>query len=188
MQAEYTEPIVRMTYEDYVLIPEDGKRHEIIDGIEYVTAAPNVRHQRIIGRLFNRLYTYAEETGAGEVFVAPVDNILSDIDIVQPDILFVSEGRAGIIEEHGLVEAPDLVAEVLSPSNRRHDEVRKLQLYERFGAGEYWILDPERDTVTVYRLEGARYGKPRLLRAEADDRLTTPLLPDWEIPLADLFA
>ena len=184
----YTEPSVRMTYEDYLLIPEDGKRHEIIDGIEYVAAAPNVRHQRIIGRLFTRLYNHVEETGAGEVFVAPVDNILSDIDVVQPDILFVSDRRAGIVEGHGLVEAPDLVIEVLSPSNRRHDEVRKLQLYERFRAGEYWILDPERDTATVYRLEGERYGKPRLLQADVGDRLTTPLLPNWEIALAGLFA
>ena len=187
MHAEHTEPSVRLTYEDYLLIPEDGKRHEIIDGIEYVAAAPNVRHQRIVLRLANRLYNYVEETGTGEVLVAPVDNILSDTDVVQPDVLFVSEGRAGIVEGRGLVEAPDLVVEVLSPSNRRHDEVRKLQLYERFRAGEYWILDPERDTATVYRLEGARYGNPQRLRAEADDRLTTPLLPGCEIALADLF-
>jgi Uma2 family endonuclease len=177
-----------LTYEDYVLIPEDGKRHEIIDGDEYMTPAPTTPHQRIVGRLFNRLYRHAEDHARGEVFVAPCDVLLSETDIVQPDVLFVAAERARIVKERGIEGAPDLIAEVISEGNRRHDEVRKRKLYARHGVPEYWVVDPALETVKVYRHPEDGYERVAELTAEDDDAITTPLLSDWQLPLADLFA
>ncbi|PSQ80240.1 MAG: Uma2 family endonuclease [Bacteroidetes bacterium QS_8_68_15] len=141
---------VRFTYEDHCLYPDDTKRHEIIDGNEYVAPAPNTFHQRIIMRLSAQMHNHAQENDLGEVFTSPIDLIFSDTDVVQPDVLFVAKERAAIVEHHGLTDAPDLVVEVLSESNRRHDEIRKRRLYERYGVREYWIVDPALEQVKVY--------------------------------------
>ena len=186
MQTEQVK--VRFTYEDHLLAPDDGKRREIIDGEEYVAAAPTTRHQRIVTRLTLRLGNHVERTGAGEIFVAPTDVVFSETDVPQPDLLFVSDGRLSIVEKRGVFGAPDLVVEVLSEGNRRHDEVRKRKLYERYGVQEYWIVDPELDAVKVYRMTASGYRRTSEASAEAGDVLTTPLLPGLEIPLAPLFA
>jgi Uma2 family endonuclease len=177
----------KLTYEDYLRIPDDGKRHEIIDGEHYVTAAPFVRHQKIVMRLSIRLGGFVENHSLGDFLSAPTDVVLSDHDIVQPDLLFISNERRAIVEDKNIQGAPDLVIEILSERNRRLDEVIKRQAYERFGAREYWILDPRWKTVQV--LERASEGlrrKPQLSVA-AGDVLTTPLLPGLEISLAEIF-
>ncbi len=181
-------PPVRFTYEDYLLIPEDGKRHEIIDGEEYVAPAPNTRHQRITMRLSAFLFNHLEAHDLGEVFAAPIDVILSDYDVVQPDVLFVAKAHADRVGEHGITGAPDLIVEVLSEGNRRHDEVRKRKLYERFGVGEYWIVDPELETVKVYRMTDRGYVRAAEWSRENGDTLTTPLLPGFTLSLDALFA
>ena len=177
-----------LTYEDYVLIPEDGMRHEIIDGDEHMTPAPTTPHQRIVLNLATALKVQAERTSAGEVFVAPCDVLLSDTDIVQPDVLFVTSGREPIVKERGIEGAPDLIAEVVSEGNRRHDEVRKRKLYARHGVPEYWVVDPALETVKVYRHPDGGYERVGELRAENNDTLSTPLLPDGPLPLNDLFS
>lgn len=174
---------LQLTYEDYILIPDDGQRHEIIDGEEYVSPSPSTPHQRVVGVFFNRLYNHVTANDLGEVFAAPLDVILSDTYIVQPDVLFVSEDRSSIITERGIEGAPDLIIEVLSEGNRRYDEVRKRQLYERFEVSEYWIADPALETVKVYRLTDAGYERAAELSAEAGDTLTTPPLPDFAVTL-----
>jgi Uma2 family endonuclease len=177
-----------LTYDDYVLIPEDGKRHEIIDGDEYMSPSPSTPHQRIVGRLFNSLYDHVEKTETGEVFVAPCDVLLSETDIVQPDVLFVASAREHIIAERGIEGAPDLVAEVVSEGNRRHDEVRKRKLYARRGVVEYWVVDPALETVKVYRRPEGGYERVAELAAEDEGTLATPLLSGWQLSLVDLFA
>jgi Uma2 family endonuclease len=181
------DPAPKLTYEDYVRIPEDGKRHEIIDGEHFVTAAPFIRHQRIARRLVARFEAFLSEHPLGEYFFAPTDVVLSPHDIVQPDLLFISNEKAAIVEEKNVQGAPDLVIEILSNSTRRLDEVLKRQAYERFGAREYWILDPHRKTAQVWErtAEGLRRRAP--LSAAAGDVLTSPLLPGLEIPLAEIF-
>ena len=186
MPAE--QPTVTFTYEDYLLIPEDGKRHELIDGEEYVSPAPKTRHQRIVGRLFLRLGRFVEQHQLGEAFVAPVDLILSETDVVQPDVLFIAADRSAIIEEHAVTAAPDLVVEVLSEGSRRHDEIRKRKLYERYGVQEYRIVDPELEILKVYRMGESGYERVAEWSREAKDVLTTPLLPDFRLAPADLFA
>jgi Uma2 family endonuclease len=180
---------VRFTYEDHRLYPDDTKRHEIIDGNEYVAPAPNTFHQRIVTRLTTRLHYHAEENDLGEVFTSPIDLIFSDTDVVQPDVLFVAKERAAIVEHHGLTDAPDLVVEVLSESNRRHDEIRKRRLYERYGVREYWIVDPALEQVKVYRRSnGGGFGEKTEHHREHGGTLAPPLLPGLVVSLEELFA
>jgi Uma2 family endonuclease len=177
----------KLTYEDYLLIPEDGQRHEILDGEHYVTPSPFLRHQRISIRLSSWLFNFVDQHGLGEVFAAPADVVLSPYDIVQPDIFFISNERARIATEKNVQGAPDLVIEILSKSTRRRDEGIKLERYERLGAGEYWMFDPDRRGTKVYRRDGDRLRLVAELSADAGDVLTTPLLPGLEISLSEVF-
>ena len=117
-----------LTYEDYVEFPDDGKRHEIIEGGHYMTPAPRIKHQRISGRLFAALNGVATSSRLGEVFAAPCDVVLSDENVVQPDLVFVSSVRADIVTEENVQGAPDIVIEILSDSSRKKDEVTKRKL------------------------------------------------------------
>lgn len=178
----------KFTYEDYVLFPEDGKRHELIDGEHYVTPAPITKHQRVSGILFGFLFTHIQKAKSGHLFAAPTDVVLSDLDVVQPDLLFISNARASIITEPNIQGAPDLVVEILSAGSRKTDEIIKRKLYERYRVSEYWIVDPELDSVKIYRLSDKGYSRSAELSLEANETLTSPLFPDWQLPLSQLFA
>jgi Uma2 family endonuclease len=178
---------VRFNYDDFLLFPHDGKRHEIIDGDHFVTPAPNTKHQRVSGNLLTALMNFLKVQKSGAVFAAPYDVVLSDEDIVEPDLLFVSAARSTIITEKNIQGPPDLVVEILSSSTRKTDEIIKRKLYERYGVREYWIVDPELETVKIYRLNDEGYIRPTELAREANEILSTPLLPDFRMPLADLF-
>ncbi|MDH4154941.1 MAG: Uma2 family endonuclease [Nitrospira sp.] len=178
---------VRFNYDDFLLFPEDGKRHEIIDGDHFMTPSPNTKHQRISGNLFNALTNFLKVRKNGEVFAAPYDVILSDEDIVEPDLLFVSAARAAIITEKNIQGPPDLVVEILSAGTRKTDEVVKRKLYERYGVREYWIVDPELETIKIHRLTDQGYVRAPELTHEAHDSLSSPLLPGFQMPLTDLF-
>lgn len=181
-------PSVKFTYEDFLHFPEDGKRHEIVDGEHYVTPAPTLNHQRVSVRLVGMLWSYLVQHPIGEIFTAPCDVVLSDLDVVEPDLLFVSHERAGILTAQHVRGAPDLVVEILSPGTRKTDEVTKRKLYERFGVQEYWVVDPELDAIKVYRRVEGAFVRVEELSAEASDTLTTPLLPEWSAALSDIFA
>jgi Uma2 family endonuclease len=144
-------------YDAYAALPEDGKRHEIIDGEHYVNPAPNLYHQKISGSLHFQLFSQIELGGHGSVFYAPVDLQLSDHDIVQPDLVVISQQRRHIMSVSRLTGAPDLVIEILSPSNPQHDLHIKRRLYEHSGIPEYWIVDPEQRQVLQLHLQGGRY-------------------------------
>lgn len=177
----------KLTYEDYEQIPDDGLRHEILDGEHYVSPSPVRKHQRSVLKLAGRLDTFIEENSLGEIFIAPYDVLLSPYDIAQPDILFISNERAAINTEKNVQGAPDLLVEILSDGTRKRDEGIKREIYERFGVREYWLVDPARQTVLVYRLKGDRFHRAGRFAAAAGDVLTTPLLPGLEIPLAKIF-
>lgn len=180
--------IDKLSYEDYALIPDDGRRHEIIDGDHVVSPAPKTRHQRLVSQLDRSLGVFVDDHGLGEVFIAPFDVLLSDHDMIQPDVVFVSESRLHIVDEDNCKGAPDLVVEVLSASTRRRDLLEKRKTFERFGVAEYWVVDPAVDAVQVFRpdLEG-RYQRVEELTLEGEDSLTSPLIPDWQLPLSRLF-
>ncbi|HVR97645.1 MAG TPA: Uma2 family endonuclease [Thermoanaerobaculia bacterium] len=179
------DPTVRLTYEDYVLIPEDGRRHEVLDGEHYVSAAPFVKHQSISGRLNQHLSNFLDEHDLGSVYAAPIDVLLSPHDIVQPDLVFVSNERAGILKTKNIEGAPDLLIEILSDSTRRIDEGIKLQRYEHFGVREYWLVDPRRETVRIYRLTESGFELAAGL--SKDETLSTPLMPGLALPLVKIF-
>jgi len=179
---------VKLTYDDFVLFPDDGLRHELIDGEHYVTPSPNAKHQQIVVKLTLRVGNWVEQHDAGKLFVAPFDVVFSQIDVVEPDLLYMSKMRADeILKAANVQGVPELVIEIGSPSTRRRDETVKRLLYERAGVSEYWVVDPELDVIRVYRREGERFARPAELSAEAGDVLTTTLLPGLALELVDIF-
>lgn len=181
-------PSVKLTYDDFLNFPDDGRRHEIIDGDHYVTPSPNTKHQRVSKRLLVALANHLEQHPVGEVYAAPFDVVLSELDVVEPDLLYISRERSGVLTEQHVRGAPDLVVEILSPGTRRTDEVTKRKLYERFGVAEYWVVDPELDAIKIYRRNGERFTRVAELSAGAGDEITTPLLPGFSAALETLFA
>jgi Uma2 family endonuclease len=179
---------VKLTYDDFVLFPDDGLRHELIDGEHYVTPSPNTKHQEIVVKLAVRISNWNEEHHAGKVFVAPFDVVFTQFDVVEPDVLYMSNERAAeILTDANVQGVPELVVEIGSPSTRRRDETVKRALYERAGVSEYWVVDPELDVIRVYRRDGERFARPAELSAEAGDVLTTTLLPGLALQLIDIF-
>jgi Uma2 family endonuclease len=178
---------LRFTYEDYLLFPDDGRRHELIGGEHHVSPSPKKNHQRASANLQRCLSPFIHEHQLGFLYSAPFDVILSEEDVVQPDLIFVSRERSSIEQDHGIVGAPDLIVEILSDSTRKTDETIKRKLYEWAGVSEYWVVDPVLETVKAYRLTGDTYERVAELSAEAGDRLETPLLPGLTIELARIF-
>ena len=175
----------KLTYADYVALPDDGRRHEILGGAHYVTPSPVVRHQRIAVNLTVALRRHLDAHPGGEVLHAPCDVILSDTDIVVPDLIYVSGERSDIVTAKNLQGAPDLVIEILSPGTAARDRRLKRDLYERCGVREYWLVDPKADTVEVYRRHDEAFASPEAYRGNA--AVTTPLLPGLELPLTSIF-
>jgi len=178
---------VKFTYEDFLLFPNDGKRHELLDGDHYVSPSPRTNHQVIVSNLDCAIGAWVRKKLIGRLFVAPYDVVLSDLDVVAPELVYVSAARASIITDDNIRGVPDLVVEILSPSSRKTDEVVKRKLYERHGITEYWVVDPELSTVKVYRLVSSRYVRVAELSHEAGDCLTSEQFPGLSLPLADIF-
>ena len=179
---------VKLTYDDFLLLPDDGQRHELIDGEHYVTPSPNPAHQVIVGNLYFALRTYLEANQVGQLFTAPLDVVFSEYDVVEPDLLFITAARRhDVVTSQNVRGAPDLVIEVGSPGTRRRDETIKRRLYERDGVTEYWIVDPDLEVVRIYRREDGGYSRPRELSREAGDVLQSPLFPDLILSLETIF-
>jgi Uma2 family endonuclease len=176
----------RLTYADYVALPDDGQRHEILAGKIAVTPAPGRRHQEVVGELFAVLHGHAKARRLGQVFVSPFDVILDDTSIVQPDIVYVVSGRLGIVVERGVEGAPSLVVEVISPSTRQRDRSAKLDLYARHGVAHCWVVDPEARSIEAYVLQSGAYVLQA--RASGHDSLRAEPFPDLAIPASTLWA
>jgi Uma2 family endonuclease len=145
-----------LTYADYAAIPADGRRYELHEGELSVTPAPGTRHQQVVGNLYLALRHHVDAGPGGRVFVSPIDCILSDTSVVQPDIVYVARAREAVVTERGIEGAPTLVVEVLSPSTAAVDRAVKRQLYARHGVPYYWIVDPDARRIEAYVLtEGA---------------------------------
>lgn len=159
-------PKIRYTYEDYLATPEDSsERHEIIDGELFVTPSPRPRHQEVVTNLAGLLRTLALEHELGAVYVGPITVRMADDRITEPDVVFVRADRVHLIDERGIQGAPDLVVEVLSPSNRAYDRTLKRKRYMASGVAELWIVDADERTIEVWRPDAAG---PEL----AEERLT----------------
>lgn len=147
----------KLRYEHYVLFPDDGKRHEIIDGEHYMNPAQSIKHQSVSKHLQYQLYTKIELAGLGQFYSAPVDVQLSEFDVVQPDLVIVLNKNFRKITPTKIKVAPDLIVEILSPSTAENDQTLKKQLYERSGVSEYWIVDPFDQKVDQFVLVDGKY-------------------------------
>jgi Uma2 family endonuclease len=174
----------RLNYDDLCLLPNDGKRREIIEGELSVTPAPRILHQVVVTQLAAALVTYAKRHGLGQVFVTPVDIVFSDFDVVAPDIVYISKARASVVTEKNVQGAPDLAVEVLSETTEKIDRTTKLKLYGRFGVQEYWIVDPYGPSTEIYRRGPG--GLDWVAKLTATDALTSPLFPGFSLPLTRL--
>ena len=176
----------RVTYDELCAWPDDGKRYELYDGEVIVVPAPNWAHQRIITALIELLKAY-EHTNGGGVVAAPFDIVLSQYDVLQPDVVyFTAEKRARIQPTEGSYVVPDLAVEVLSRSTARRDRGRKMELLARFGLPEYWLIEPFERTLEVY----VRGEDSQLVESGAYDRqqeFASPTLPSLRFPVARLF-
>jgi Uma2 family endonuclease len=179
----------RLTYDDFVLFPDDGMRHEIIDGEHYVTPSPNLRHQELLGRLFVDIELFLRQhPGVGRVFLSPLDVVFTKWDVVEPDLLFVTSNQNEILTAQNVQGSPALVIEILSSGTRRVDEKVKLRLFDRGGVLEYWLVDPDTESVVVFRRQpDGSFPKVGQLTGDGHDVLTTPLIAGMAIPLAELF-
>ena len=175
---------VKLTYQDYCAIPEDGKRHEILDAEHHVSPAPRTDHQTVLGNLNAQLRAEIQDPGLGRVFFAPTDLQLSEVDIVQPDLIVIMERNLHIITPTKVKGIPDLVAEVLSPSTARHYRETKKERYRIAGIPEYWIVDPDEHVVEQFLLVEDAYQ----LAGLRDKELSPADLPGVRIDIPRLWS
>jgi Uma2 family endonuclease len=165
-----------LTYEDYAALPDDGRRYEVHEGALSVTPSPGTVHQHIVGRLFRLLAEHVETRQLGVVWLSPLDVILSNTTIVQPDIVYVDPSRQAVVTRRAIEGAPTLAVEIISPSTPRIDRVTKLALYARHDVPYYWIVDPDARTLEAYESTGGAY---RLVtRAAGAAAVALPPFPD----------
>jgi len=172
-----------LTYDDLLTTPADGQRYEILGGELIVSPSPVTKHQRLSVRLLDLLFDL-EKAGLGVVFSAPTDVQLSSHDIVVPDLVFVRQARRHIIDPNLIYGSPDLIIENLSPSTRTIDQERKLALYAAAGVPEYWMLDPETETILPLTLVAGRYEPIPVVGGI----VRSVVVPEFVVDLAALFA
>ena len=177
---------IKFSYLDYQHLPEsETKRYELLGGELVMAPAPKPYHQDILRNLLRILDAYLRIQSAGKLYPAPIDVILSEEDVVQPDILFISQQRLGIIHEEAIHGAPDLHIEILSPATAGRDRTLKRTLYARHGVREYWLVDPETKTIEVLRLGPQGYQLAG--RYERGQTLRSPLLSGLAVLLDEVF-
>lgn len=167
---------VVLTYKEYEALPADGRRYEIHEGELSVTPAPSPQHQMISRNLFLILHTHVKAKEIGETLYAPLDVILSDTSIVQPDIVYLDPTRLGAISRRGVEGPPTLAVEVLSPSTTLIDRVTKPQIYARHGVPFFWLVDPEGRMIDAFVLGPQGYSLA--LRASGREPVSPPPFPD----------
>jgi len=147
----------KLTYDDYLRFPEDGRIHEIIDGEHVVNPAPGTYHQTLSRRIQFELYTQIELRKAGAVYNAPTNLQLSDTDIVQPDLMVILEHTRALVKPEKIEGTPDLIVEILSSSSITNDRIVKKEIYRRAGVPEYWVVDPRTQRVEQFALRDKAY-------------------------------
>ncbi len=174
-----------LTYDDYLSLPNDGKRYEIIEGELLMSPAPEPEHQDVLRNIFTALASFVSANALGKVYCAPIDVVLSMTDIVQPDIVFIAHDRLSIVRKKNIIAAPDLVIEIVSPSTAIIDRTRKKMLYEHHGVREYWIVDSETKSVEVYVRRDSRFGDLTIFRVP--ESAASSVLPGFTLPVEQIF-
>ena len=179
----------RMTYEEFMALPEEeGKHYELIEGELVLNPAPVPRHQWILAKVQYALHSYFEKHGGGRALFSPIDVVLSSENVLEPDIIVMMSDRLSLIGPKNIEGPPNITIEALSDGTRRKDEVTKRRLYERFGVDEYWIYDPEIDTVKIYRRSGDAFERAIEIDTETGGTITSPLLPGFALDVNEVFA
>lgn len=175
-----------LTYDDLLQMPDDGLRREVIGGELFVNPAPRRAHQEVSANTHWILQQFFRSTRKGKAFAHPVDVYLGRTDVVQPDLIAIRSDRLHIYRPEGVVvEPPDLVVEIISPSSRSIDRVRKMALYARAGVPEYWIADPEQRAFAVNVLTGEDYVS---VAPNPDGTISSRVFPGLRVDLAEVFA
>jgi Uma2 family endonuclease len=173
-----------ITRYDYQEMPPGPPYYQVIEGDLVMSPSPNTFHQHIAGNIYFLLRQHLSENSIGEVFMAPLDVFLSDINVYQPDVIFVSNERRAIITDHGIEGAPDLLVEALSPATARYDKGSKRKIYARTGVKELWLVNPEARTLQVYLL--AKDSETPSATHRANATFTSSLLPGLKIKTATI--
>ena len=172
----------RLTYSDYVqMTPPDSGQYQLIQGELVTMTSPNTRHQRIIRLLTKSLETYLEKSPLGEIFLSPMDVVMGEGEVYQPDILFILESNQKIIEDTKINGIPDMIVEVLSPSNAYYDLVVKKKIYEQCGVKEYWIVDPLQNTLDLYVLQNSKF--QHKIQIEKKGKISSEIFPGLDLDL-----
>lgn len=178
---------IKFTYKDYKNLPEsETKRYELLGGELIMVPSPTTYHQAISRNLEYILLEFVQKHNLGFIYNAPCDVVLSDEDVVQPDIFFISKERSHIITEENISGAPDLVIEILSPATADRDRTYKRTLYARYGVQEYWIVDPDKKEVEVMTLRERGFETVAIYKKE--DVLKSKLLKGLSISLSEVFS
>ena len=178
---------VKYTWRDYMNLPEsEEKRYELIEGELYMVPSPTPMHQDIVRNLLRVLDEFVQAHGLGKVYVSPLDVVLSDEDVLQPDILYISKNREGIIGERNIQGAPDLVVEVLSPGTADRDRTLKRARYLRFGVREYWLVDAQSRSIEVLKAGESQFEVVRIY--PEGTTVLSPILEGLRVDVGRVFA
>ncbi|HDL18575.1 MAG TPA: Uma2 family endonuclease [Bacteroidetes bacterium] len=173
------------TYRDYLDLPDDRNRYEILEGELIMGPAPITIHQRISRKIEIQLAYFVEKHNLGEIFDAPFDVIFGETNVIQPDLLFISNENKKILTEKNIQGAPDLIIEILSPATAYYDLIEKKEIYEKFGVQEYWIVDPKRQWIEIYTLTDRKY--QLFQRQEIKGKIHSKILAGFELSLENIF-
>jgi Uma2 family endonuclease len=175
-----------ITRHEYALIPVGAPNYQLIEGDLVMAPSPGSYHQDILLNLATLFRDYLRKHPIGKIYVAPLDTYLSDINVYQPDLLFIRKENLGIIEEHGIEGAPDLAIEILSKSSAKYDLGTKRSVYARTGVEELWIIDPAKRTLSLFRL--AENADTPIATYKAKQKFTSEMLPGLTLDLTAVFA
>jgi Uma2 family endonuclease len=177
---------VVLTYQDFAALPADRRRYELHEGELSMTAAPVPDHQHVVLELAVVLREFVNQRQLGKVFISPIDCILSDITVVEPDIVYLATDRLAAVSSRGIEGPPTLAVEILSPSTAHVDRGVKLQLYARHRVPYYWIVDLGGHAIEAYALRGEAY--ELAARAEGSQTAALPPFPDLQLDVTTLWA
>jgi len=174
-----------VSYADLQRLPEDGRQYELYDGEVRVVPSATFRHQLVLTELFAQLLAFRRASG-GLLAVAPLDVIFDQFNVLQPDLLYLTEARRHLVDLDKRIEvSPDLAIEILSPRTSKHDRTRKAATYARFGVAEHWIIDPAEETIEVFVLESGAYRLATM--AGRSDTAASPTIVGLCIDVSSVF-
>lgn len=181
----YPPPQGKWTYADYLHLPDNHMRYEVIGGNLYMSPAPRLNHQFVLGELFVAFQEHVKKNQLGRIYISPIDVVMAPFATpVQPDILFISQQNLNIITETRIEGTPDLVVEILSPGNIAHDTETKFKAYAEAGVKEYWIVDAENCTIQVNVLRGRAYAP--LGHFSDDEQAFSEVLPGFKVQVSEV--